>query len=327
MLDKLVALIMAIISLLFHVAQIDADVAVLADEEAVVAQASPSEGIIRAESVAAKAGDTVTVGIFIDENPGFVGLRIFAGYDSSVLTLKEAADCTGTDIYTFGNEYSANPYTLLWVDALSETDYTFTGKIATLTFEVSESAEAGSYTVDITVDEGSTFNVGLDNVAFTDEDGTVTVENDAEPVRLVPAENSTAVIDDEKGYIYGLATGLSESEFRNGYVAVEGNGKIEVSFVSAIGTGSVVTLRDSDSGETVASYEIVIFGDFNGDGNITATDVTALKGIIGGSASVEDDSAQSFALDVSGDGIITSTDLVILKAVVSGAREMDQILK
>ncbi len=327
MLDKLFALIMAVISFLFPVSQIDGGVAVLADDEAVVAQEAPAQGLIRVESVTGKAGEPVEVGIYVDENPGFVGLRIFVGYDGEVMTLTNAVDCMGENISTFGKDYSMNPYTLLWVDSLRETDYTATGKIASLTFDISDTAASGSYEIKVTIDEGSTFNVDLDDVSFAVENGTLTVEKADAPVKLVPSENATTVIDGENGYIYGLATGLDEETFRNSYVAVEGNGELAISYVSGIGTGSVVTLRDSDSGETVASYEIVIFGDFNGDGNITATDVTALKGIIGGSASVEDDSAQSFALDVSGDGIITSTDLVILKAVVSGAREMDQILK
>lgn len=326
MLSKLFAFLMSVISLMFPFAQVEKPVtASLMNEEVVVGSAAV-QGIVRIETVEAKVGETVEVGVFLDENPGFVALRLFVEYDATVMTLTSAEDLVEGNISTFGKDISKNPYTLLWVDALSETNYTVSGEIAKLVFDVSDAAKEGSYGISVSVDEGSTFDKDINDVYFMTENGGLLIANEETvPVKLVAAEGAQTVIDDENGYIYGLDIGISEDSFRADYIAVEGDGRVEITYVSGIGTGTRVTLIDNGTQETVAEYEVVIFGDYNGDGNISATDITALKGIIGGADSVNADSVQFFALDVSGDGALGSTDTTILNAVVSGAQNMSQI--
>lgn len=78
------------------------------------------------------------------------------------------------------------------------------------------------------------------------------------------------------------------------------------------------------TGEVDASYTIIIFGDLNGDGIITATDNVTLKGELSGSDPIDVDSAVYFAADLNGDGTISSTDAVTVKSILSGAEDYDQ---
>lgn len=323
MLSNIFAFIMSLFSLLFPFVKIETQTVNTVSEEIVASQVA-SQGIVRIEYVTAKPGDTVKIGVYLDENPGFIGLRLHIGYDADVMTLTEAKDLIEGEISTFGKEYTANPYTLLWVDALSENNYTVTGKVAELTFSVSADAKGGSYPVTVEVDSGSTVDVNLDDVPFTVQNGTLTVEEGKVPVKLVAAEGSTTVIDEERGFIYGLGLLMDENIFKTSFVSVEGDGSLGFDYISAMGTGAVVTLTDNETGEAVAEYMIVIFGDFNGDGNITSTDVTALKSIISGAENIDEASAEFFALDINGDGVISSTDAIALKSAMSGAEILSQ---
>ncbi|MBQ3150482.1 MAG: hypothetical protein IJB86_04475 [Clostridia bacterium] len=325
MFDKIFAFIMSIISVLFPFAQTQVRTAQPIVIEEVGVQVA-SQGQIRIETISANPGEPVEVGVFLDSNPGFVGLRMFIGYDSDVMTLTQAQDLIDGDISTFGKDLTKNPYTLLWVDALSEKNYTVTGMIAKLYFDVSETALAGKYLITAELDAGSTFDVDINDVPFDIINGEVEIKDQtpAVPVKLVPAEGSTTVIDEENGYIYGLELGMDEESFKSDFVTVEGNGSLSFSYVAALATGAKVSLTDNDTNETVAEYTVIILGDCNGDGSITASDLTELKGDISGSVAIDATSPEYFALDVNGDGLLTSSDLTMLKSVVSGAMELSQ---
>ena len=188
MLNKLFAFILSVISLLIPFAEIESSDVPTLSSDSVVAQGFTSYGVVGIESVEAEAGDTVKVSVYLYENPGFITLRLFVAYDNTVMTLIGAEDFIEGDISTFGNDYNENPYTLLWVDSLSETDYTVTGKIAELTFRVFDDAFEGSYDITVATDEGSTLNYDLEEVPFMSEIGTVTIKEPT-PIKLIAAEN------------------------------------------------------------------------------------------------------------------------------------------
>ena len=136
-----------------------------------------SEPTIDVGSAEGKPGDTVTVPITVENNPGIVALRIFAEYNNDVLRLTEATDGTifpeGKN--TFNDDLTANPYTMLWMDGTSQTDYAANGTLVSLTFVIADDAAAGSYPIQLTYDNDSTFNKDLDNVMFAAQNGSVTV--------------------------------------------------------------------------------------------------------------------------------------------------------
>ncbi len=79
------------------------------------------------------------------------------------------------------------PYTMNW-DDLSQNNNTGTGTVAVLSFRAKEDA-AGSTTVSVAVNQKSTYNVDMQDVAFTVQDGIVTFTD--EPVETTAGTTAT----------------------------------------------------------------------------------------------------------------------------------------
>ena len=137
-------------------------------------------------------------------------------------------------------------------------------------------------------------------------------------VELVAQEGSTTVIDEERGFIYGLDFGLDEAVLDETFLDILGNGHLEYTYneyEGVIGTGVVVNLINDNTGETAATYTIVIFGDVNGDGMLTTTDITAIRNINARISEFTADSANYFAADVTHDGMVNPTDVTEVRSV------------
>ena len=128
-------------------------------------------------NVSGQVGETVTVPIEMTGNPGIVAMRIFVSYDTTKLMLLEATDggLFGQDHDYFGNDITNNPYTLLWEDALSNTNYINNGLLASLSFRILDTAANGKTDITIALDAGSTFNVNVQNVPFSTQNGSVQI--------------------------------------------------------------------------------------------------------------------------------------------------------
>ena len=125
----------------------------------------------------ARPGETVAATVNVTENPGLASLRLFLQYDPAVLTLTDVQDggLIGTGTFTPGNDLTAVPYTVLWNDALAQTDHTGTGTLVTFVFTVNADAAAGDTAVSVQIDPVSTFNSDLQSVAYTIQNGSITV--------------------------------------------------------------------------------------------------------------------------------------------------------
>lgn len=172
--------------------------------------------------------------------------------------------------------------------------------------------------VDRTLKIGSQETV--DNYAYAIWDAIDLLE--VKPVVAVEfnAINGT-IIDEARGFIYGLVDAEVEvitDLVAQGYIEVVGNGHVEATPVAGrnnLGTGAEVKFINDNTGEVVATYYIVIFGDNNGDAVIEGTDVVDLLNFC---AWVEDTKydyedmsiPQVFAMDVNGDNILDGTDAV-----------------
>lgn len=132
-------------------------------------------GKISAAAVSGTPGDTVSVAIKMDENPGIIAARIKVSYDSKALTLMKAEDGGILGEYTFGNDKNANPYVMLWENGTASKDYTATGTLTTLTFKIADDAVEGDYEIGISYDQEEIYNVDLKNVKFSITNGKVTV--------------------------------------------------------------------------------------------------------------------------------------------------------
>ncbi len=122
-------------------------------------------------------------------------------------------------------------------------------------------------------------------------------------------------VRNNSGYINGIAVGttvntiLSKLSGTKSISIVNASG-VGISGNSKIGTGSNITVTDSD-GKTKYSYKVVIYGDVNGDGSITASDYVNVKNYI-----MKKKNLSAVALkgaDSNKSGNITASDYVIIK--------------
>ena len=133
----------------------------------------------------------------------------------------------------------------------------------------------------------------------------------------------TCVIDGS--YIYGLKTKLTSSALKNTYLDYE---NVELTIENPtggryLGTGSTVTVEYPDGTKEV--YTIVIYGDVDGDGNITADDSASLKSYINGTSSEDFTAAQKKASNLDGSRRIDVDDFSMLSSAASGAIELIQV--
>lgn len=98
---------------------------------------------LSASSVDCMPGETVTVTINLDQNPGFYFLQLYLDYDTEALELVSVKNETKLSL-TSGLAH-------IW-SASGVDDYTATGALATLTFTVKEDAPDGAYEIGVLTD-------------------------------------------------------------------------------------------------------------------------------------------------------------------------------
>lgn len=148
------------------------------------------------------------------------------------------------------------------------------------------------------------------------------------PVSLVAKTGSSTVVDRGKAFIYGLEQGIAESVFLNDYVQILGDGELRITYhADAFGTGTKVELIDKQTTEVLETYYIVIFGDVDGDGLVTATDAQTVGRLSSYQSSFAADSAFKFAADLTGDGNVDAFDLNVITAALHDVIIIDQTMQ
>ncbi|MBQ7541797.1 MAG: InlB B-repeat-containing protein [Clostridia bacterium] len=146
-------------------------------------------------------------------------------------------------------------------------------------------------------------------------------------IKMEGKTGSTTVLDTERKFIYGLKTQITKEELENNYLTVEGNGKLVIVSDGAIGTGTVVELRNSYTNELLDSYQIVIFGDLNGDGIINSTDTTEIRMMRARLQDTSFNSAKTVAADLLNDNNINSTDETNMRMLAARIATIDQVTR
>ena len=112
-------------------------------------------------------------------------------------------------------------------------------------------------------------------------------------------------VDESRGYVYGVAVGADPLTYfsTTGYVEMVANSSDVTN-----GTGATLNLyTDSSKGTLVKSYTLVVFGDANGDAEISLKDAKAIQDYAN-FVNLNMTDVAKFASDVNGDGEISLKD-------------------
>ncbi len=128
---------------------------------------------------------------------------------------------------------------------------------------------------------------------------------------LTAGQGVSTVVDNTAGLIYGLEPGITGNDFANNFVEVVGDARLVVTQNSGgFGTGTTVDLVDNTTGDIIASYTILIFGDVNGDGTVDSLDAGLMVDVENYLINWDDPAFGVFrqAGDLNGDGKVDAMD-------------------
>lgn len=123
-------------------------------------------------SASGKAGDTVTVSVNLNQNPGVIAMSLNVGYDANQLELVKVNNAGVLNGYSSPDAYGGGSYTLNWEDGLSTTNNNATGTIATMTFKLKENCDKANISV-----SGVGHDADVKPVTVSGSSGTITNTN------------------------------------------------------------------------------------------------------------------------------------------------------
>ena len=225
----------------------------------------------------------------------------------------EITEVTGDKTYTANFTATVNKYTITWV----VNDEQFTEE-----YECGATPVYKGYKPTKPATEQYTYTfAGWGEITKVTGDKTYTAIFDA--TYIVPDEITSSTYNVGEDTISKIVANTSSKEFiaainESKYCKVF-KGDSVVSEDTAVGTGMTVDIVDGD--EVNASYTIIVTGDTNGDGNITISDMLAIKAHVLGKTELS--GAYAVAADTNGDGAITITDFLQLKAQLLGKGDIE----
>ena len=173
-------------------------------------------------------------------------------------------------------------------------------------------------------------NYVSNNDATTEKDGTKTAKCDhgcgqtdtvADTGSKLPAAPTTGITSDlftvGEDTVSGIVEGVTVEQLLSGIKGgsirvVDKNGAVIFSGKAA--TGMVIQLMSN--GKVVDAWTVVVAGDVNGDGNISVSDMLAVKAHVLNKSKLTGAAAE--AADTNGDGFVSITDFIQIKAHILG---------
>lgn len=137
---------------------------------------SANAGVLEVGSVKANPGKEVKIPITLKKNPGIVSMTLEVTYDSDVFTLTGVND-TGLLAGSMHSDVYSSPYTLTWENDTSRVNFDVTGEIVELVFQVSDSAEVGTYKFDLKTPKDGIYNLNGTDIEFEMISGSCQISN------------------------------------------------------------------------------------------------------------------------------------------------------
>lgn len=287
------------------------------------------------------AGDTVKVTVALTTDYYAATVSVPVQYDSSAVkfvsgttasTLFGAGDATKTVV----NDAAAGGKTYVYVGVLPQAAGGAVAQkangvvLSTLTFTASKAISDTAAAFGVLNDQKTMTNLGgkLYVGSYKTSDVTSTVYTTgqkltfpvmkaaaaADPELILTEEGNGAVIrtnlctgsGDYAGCVFGIDT-LNGENIEDFVTTKAGSIEVVANDQGNMTTGATILLKD-DSGEVVATYVFIYFGDVNGDGAVDSADAAAVELHDQFVELLDEDTAPYYAAEVNGDGAIDSAD-------------------
>ena len=181
----------------------------------------------------------------------------------------------------------------------------------------------------VPVDENSSAMIERDGVVETWNEELGATPYGVTEIKEPDAEGYNAT-DYDAYYVYGLKANITEAEIAD-YVKVTGDGRMEIELngKGKAATGAVIKVIDNADDTVVEQFYIIIFGDIDGDADISAQDSSRLK-LETRTKEWSDTSKDAYrtylvkAADLDLDGDISAQDSARIGSVTRNAISIDQ---
>ena len=148
----------------------------LTQEFVVVVSARPlPEAIYRVSSGSGRVGETVTISVAVEKNPGLSGFRHEIVFDESVLqfvSAQKSDELSSGTLVVNEEQADQGQITLLWYNP---SDYQNDSRLYVLTFKILDEAPAGDYPIELNFNDNDNRNALGEQILFLHENGTVVI--------------------------------------------------------------------------------------------------------------------------------------------------------
>lgn len=265
-------------------------------EEPIVNPPAGNGATVYSESIAGDTGE-VSIPIYIKNNPGIMGYKINLAYDSDVIEPQRVV-CSDAISGSFESNIGLYPNTFSVVWNSTE-NYSDDGLLFTVIVNLKSTEET---VISVSYSEDDTFDDSWEEVKLSCDDIKINYKNIVSQELLIDYIGKT---------ITGLSAGLSTIDdsinaLHENSFSVQTNG-------GKVGTGSALSVYNKN-GELIEKFDIVLFGDVNGDGWYDGMDAMIVKCIVAGMISKNDVSeAVYMAADCNHDGVVDDSDVELLE--------------
>ena len=141
--------------------------------------AAEAPGRLVASDANGDAGNSVTIDIRIENNPGIISAAVEIYYDTTKLELISTENKQMMPQSSFSQYYTSYPYCASWTDAYADGNMSDDGILMTLTFKILDDAKAGDTAVEVKFDPANMFDSDMKVQSFVSVDGVITIHNSA----------------------------------------------------------------------------------------------------------------------------------------------------
>lgn len=304
-----------------------------------------TEPTITLDTVEAKPGDTVSVKVNIENNPGMWGMDLKISYDKTNLTLTsvENGDFFQTSEWTKGN-LESDTYILSYEAGGFDDITTENGLLAILNFKIGENAPENEYEIKASYNPGDIINVSFDDLEFNVVNGKIVlpVKETTHTHNLTLVEGTKESCTNEGKKTYYVCDSCDKwFEDENASVEITDKNSIIIPKVPHITSNWIEDKKptQTEAGsqhkecticQTIIETHIIpplpiIFGDTNLDGALSVDDVTYLQMHIAcytnkdGSALIDETNERILAsADIDQDGLLSVVDVTKLQMLLAG---------